>query len=169
MERRDSSARQAVVLAHLTESRLRVAPTDPAMEQAFALAALVTDAAARAPGFCWQLTSDHPGEPVTIRTKSGVVMISLSCWLNYTSLHSFVNRSIHAKAMRERDEWFEPGEDPTSVLWWIGGDARPTAAEGRARLAYLRKHGSSPRAFSLLRRYTPDGRPERTGRFRASP
>ena len=160
MDRSDPS----IVLAHLTESRLRLPLNDPAMAGARSMFALVTAAAHRASGFCWQLDSE--GRPLVVRSPTGPLLITLSCWLNYTCLHSFAHRTIHATALREQDNWFIPATQPSTVLWWIGAGSRPTAAEGRARLAYLRKHGSSPRAFSLLRRFTPDGRPERTGRFR---
>jgi Domain of unknown function (DUF3291) len=44
---------------------------------------------------------------------------------------------------------------------WVGTDERPTVDEALARLRYLQAHGPSPRAFTLRRRFEPDGRPTR--------
>jgi len=49
------------------------------------------------------------------------------------------------------------------VLWWVDEGERPEVEEALRRLRYLRAHGPSPQAFTLRRRFEPDGRPA-TGR-----
>jgi hypothetical protein len=41
---------------------------------------------------------------------------------------------------------------------------RPTVEEALRRLRHLRAHWPSPQAFTLRRRFEPDGRPTRRGR-----
>jgi len=56
---------------------------------------------------------------------------------------------------------------PSTVLWWVEEGERPTVEAALRRLRYLRAHGPSMQAFTLLRRFGPDGRPEpRPGRRR---
>ena len=55
---------------------------------------------------------------------------------------------------------FEPVAQPSTVLWWVEVGERPTVDAALRRLRYLRAYGPSPRAFTLRRRFGPDGRPE---------
>jgi len=68
-----------------------------------------------------------------------------------------------ALLVRRRTLWFEPLEGPTTVLWWIAADERPSLDQATARLDHLRRHGPTPQAFSLLRQFDRAGRP-RPGR-----
>ncbi|WP_350310722.1 DUF3291 domain-containing protein [Amycolatopsis sp. RTGN1] len=47
---------------------------------------------------------------------------------------------------------------PSTARWWVADGRRPTVDQALARLGFLRDHGPSPQAFSLLRRFTVDGR-----------
>jgi hypothetical protein len=47
---------------------------------------------------------------------------------------------------------------------WVRSEERPTVEEALRRLRYLHAHGPSPRAFTLRRRFEPDGRPSRPSR-----
>jgi len=76
-------------------------------------------------------------------------------WESYEALHQFVYRSRHGGLVRRRAEWFLPTRQPSTALWWVQDDARPTLDESRARLAVLRREGPTPRAFSLRRRFAP--------------
>jgi hypothetical protein len=86
--------------------------------------------------------------------------VNLSVWESYAALHAFVYRSPHGGFVRRRDRWFEPVAQPSTVLWWVEVGERPTVEAALRRLRHLRAHGPSPQAFTLLRRFGPDGRPE---------
>lgn len=75
-------------------------------------------------------------------------------------------RSGHGDYTRRRRRWFEPMAGPTTVLWWVEVGGLPSLDEAAARLDHLRRHGPSPRAFSLLSQFDVDGRPRLTPRYR---
>lgn len=49
---------------------------------------------------------------------------------------------------------------PSTALWWVPDAGRPTLEQALARLAHLRRHGPTPQAFGVRRRFDPSGRPE---------
>jgi hypothetical protein len=73
----------------------------------------------------------------------------------------FVYRSPHGAYVRRRSRWFVPVEQPSTVLWWVSAGEQPTVDQALRRLRHLRAHGPSPQAFTLRRRFDPDGRPSR--------
>jgi hypothetical protein len=89
------------------------------------------------------------------------MIVNVSIWESYQTLHDFTYRSPHGAYLRRRSRWFLPGTPPITALWWVRADERPTVDEALRRLQYLRTFGPSPRAFSLRRRFEPDGRPVR--------
>src|SRR5512132_409987 len=62
------------------------------------------------------------------------------------------SRARGSRYLRRRDRWFEPVAQPSTVLWWVEEGERPTVEAALRRLRYLRAHGPSPEAFTLLRR-----------------
>ena len=50
-------------------------------------------------------------------------------------------------------------ERAPGFVWRLRPDQRPTAEQALARLRHLRAYGPSARAFTLRRRFEPDGRP----------
>lgn len=154
---------ERLVLAHVTESRMRAPLDDPIMARfTFAFDAVARLARA-AEGFCWQLESQHPGHPV-LHPDDPLRVFNVSAWADYESLHDFVYRSAHGRALLRRADWFQAVPQPSTALWWVSGDALPTLEASVARLGHLRRYGPSPRAFSLRRRFDPDGRPETRAR-----
>jgi hypothetical protein len=121
--------------------------------------------AERSPGFVWRRAG-----PEAHLVGEGGTFDNLSVWESYDDLHRFVYRSDHGTYTRRRRRWFVRVAGPTSVLWWVTAGEQPTLAEAQARLDHLRRHGSSPQAFSLLRQYDADGRfkppPSSSGRTR---
>jgi Domain of unknown function (DUF3291) len=110
-------------------------------------------------GFVWRLRSSHG--PVFTLTDDPRLVVNLSVWESYESLHAFVYRSRHGGLVRRRAEWFEPVPQPSTALWWIPAGSEPGVAEALRRLDYLQAHGPSPQAFTLRRRFDPGGRPVR--------
>jgi hypothetical protein len=150
----------AAELAQLNVARLRVATDAPELSGFLAALDPVYRLAEACPGFVWRLPSGHVHQPLTRDVDGGVLVVNLSTWTSYEALHAFTYRSAHGGLVRRRAEWFLPATAPSTVLWWVPAGTRPTADDGLRRLAHLRRHGPTPRAFGLRARFTPDGRPE---------
>jgi uncharacterized protein DUF3291 len=116
--------------------------------------------AAQAPGFVWLHENEHEDHFNQVGDDP-LTFFNLSVWESYERLHAYVYRSAHAGFVRRRYEWFERVEGPATALWWVPAGHEPSPDEALARLRHLRTYGPSPRAFTVRRRFTPDGR--RTG------
>ncbi|WP_374273441.1 DUF3291 domain-containing protein [Actinoplanes sp. M2I2] len=115
-------------------------------------------------GFVWRY-ADGPGRTVTVRPDGADTMVvNLSVWTSYEALHAFTYRSTHGAFIRQRGNWFVPTPQPSTALWWVTAGTRPTSDGALRRLTALRRDGPSPRAFSVRRRYQPDGTPLRPSR-----
>ena len=142
-----------MLLAQANLSLLRHPPTAPQVAEYVAALARINHLADRAPGFVWRERT-----PVSDDER---LVLNLSVWKAYRPLHEYTYRSAHGHFVRRRHEWFDQVPQPSTVLWWIPADTRPTVEDGLARLAHLRRHGPSPKAFSLRVRFDADGRRER--------
>ena len=119
----------------------------------------VNDLADARPGFVWRLPSQESHGATTVEDDGAALILNLSVWETYEALHAFVYRSPHGGYLRRRARWFLPGPQPSTVLWWVEAGERPDVDEALRRLRYLRAHGPSLQAFTLRRRFEPDGRP----------
>lgn len=120
------------------------APFDSAeMAEFVAQLTSVNEIAERSPGFVWRE-----------QTNNGNAIITRSVWESVDDLSAFVYRSGHLEVLRRRREWFEPVH-PHMVLWWTPIGGVPSVAEAEDRLAHLREHGPSPRAFTFKQRFVP--------------
>ncbi len=117
--------------------------------------AAVADAS---PGFVWRLPSTQGHGATTVEEDGVALVLNLSVWESYEALHAFIYRSPHGAYVRRRARWFDPVPQPSTALWRVPSGTRPTAEEGLRRLRYLRTHGPTPQAFSLRRRFDPQGR-----------
>lgn len=144
-------------LAQVNVAVLRAPLTDPAMAGFLAAFDPVARLADESPGFGWRLRSGSgSGHPVVADQ-----IVNVSVWRDYRSLHEFAYRTAHGRLLLHRERWFLPTPQPSTALWWVPDGERPGIEAALARLRYLRTHGPSARAFSLLRQYGPDGRPIR--------
>jgi hypothetical protein len=113
------------------------------------------------PGFVWMLTDDNgvgaTGERFPGHEDDDQVIVNLTVWEDFDSLHHFVNRSGHAMYLRRRREWFERADQPTTVLWWIEVGHTPDLVEAAERLDRLRADGPTPDAFDMVTRFGADG------------
>ena len=148
-------------LAQVNVSVARAPLDDPTM-RGFVFAFNGTaDLAARSPGFVWHLRTE-PGEET--QTRDGqLLVVNVSVWRDYASLHEFVYRSTHGQLLLRRQKWFLPTPQPSTALWWVSAGTRPTTEEALGRLDHLRAHGPSPVAFSLRRQFDASGRALRRG------
>jgi hypothetical protein len=149
----------SMLLAQINVARMRAAPDSPAMGGFMAAVDPVYRLADRSAGFVWRLPGAGGHMPTCRDDADGWQVVNVSVWASYEALHDFVYRSGHGGLIRRRSAWFLPTRQPSTALWWLPDDRRPTLEQARARLALLRTEGPSPRAFSLRRRFDPDGRP----------
>lgn len=151
-------------LAQVNAAVLRYPLDDPRLAGFRAVVDRVNRLADTAPGFVWRHPDSHRERHRPPDGGATVTVVNLSVWTHYAPLHHFVYRSAHGRLVRRRSEWFEPSPGPTTALWWVADDDRPTPDEALARLTHLRRHGPTPRAFTVRRRFGPDGRPDQPRR-----
>jgi len=111
----------------------------------------------RSPGFVWRYPTGHLiGEELLDDPHT---IVNLSVWHSYEHLHDFTYRTAHGHFLRRRSRWFLPMPPPTTALWWVPSGQPPTPASAIARLRLLRRQGPTAQAFTVRRRFSPDGRP----------
>jgi uncharacterized protein DUF3291 len=148
-------------LAQVNVARLRAPMDDPAMREFVAGVGPIHRLARTSPGFVWQLHTDG-GHGVCVQpAEGGPVFVNLTVWRDYDALHEFTYRSPHAGFLKRKTRWFAATPQPSTALWWVPAGTTPTVDEALRRLRHLRMHGPTPQAFSLRRRFHPDGRPVR--------
>ncbi len=146
-------------LAEVNVARLRASVDAAAMSGFRSLLDPVYRMAEASPGFVWRL-GDGAGHDVVIRqVGADALVVNLSVWSSYEHLHEFTSRSAHGALVRRSAEWFLPARQPSAALWWVPAGVRPSAGEALRRLATLRADGPTPRAFTMRRRFSPDGEP----------
>ncbi|WP_030167858.1 DUF3291 domain-containing protein, partial [Spirillospora albida] len=142
---------------HLAQFNLATltAPLDsPALADFVALLDPVNALADAAPGFVWRLTEEGEPDATGLRPAGHDVIINYSVWESAETLWDFVYRTPHLDTMRRRREWFRRHAEAHLVLWWIPAGYTPTVEEAMERLAHLRGHGPSPRAFTFASAFT---------------
>jgi hypothetical protein len=148
-------------LAQVNVARMRAGPDSPVMAGFMAAADPMYRIAEDSPGFVQRLRGAGGHVPTCQDAQQGWLIVNVSVWSSYEALHRFVYRSHHGGLLRRRGEWFLPTPQPSTALWWVADGHEPGLDEAQARLAVLRREGPSPRAFSLRRRFRPDGTPSR--------
>ena len=137
-------------LAELNIGRL-VAPTDdPRVAEFMENLDRVNGLGKRMPGFVWMM--EGSGEPGTGNTEAKIdgdpqFVSNLTVWEDLASLKTFVYRTLHAKFMDRKAEWFEVLDQQHFVMWWVPAGHQPTLEEALGRLAHLQEHGPSEQAF----------------------
>lgn len=106
---------------------------------------------ARSPGFIWRLEDDamdiaqtDPAGPLADRPNTAS---TLSVWTGPKPLWDFVAKTLHARFVARRAEWFVPGDSGHFVGWWVPEGHRPTVAEGLSNWQHLQKAGESEMIF----------------------
>ena len=105
------------------------------------------------PGFVWRLV-DEEGRSSSYVTAfdDPLMIINMSVWTSADALYHFVFRTAHAAFLRRRREWFERLGEAILVCWWVPAGHHPSVEEAMERLADLRAHGVTDRAFTLRSR-----------------
>ncbi|KOV12668.1 hypothetical protein ADK60_31225 [Streptomyces sp. XY431] len=143
-------------LAQLNVATLLHPIDDPRIAPFVELLDPVNAAADGTPGFVWRLVEDGTDDATGLRPAGENVIVNLSVWENQEALWEFAYRSGHLEAMRRRREWFARHVEAHLVLWWVPAGHRPSVTEALERLAELRAHGPSPRAFTFASAYSAD-------------
>jgi hypothetical protein len=139
----------ALPLEPLTSARLAdfVAQLEP-----------VNALADNAPGFVWRLKTEDDDATAIRGFGDDRLIINMSVWTSVPPLADFVYGPAHRAVLQRRREWFAPVREAYSALWWVPADTEPTVADAEKRVASLRRIGPTPYAFTLRRRFDPDGR-----------
>ena len=137
-------------LAELNVGRL-IAPTDdPRVAEFMANLDRVNGLGKRMPGFVWMM--EGSGEPGTGNTENSIggdpqFVANLTVWSDLAALETFVYKTLHAKFLSRRAEWFEVMTDQHFVMWRVPPGHQPSLEEGLAKLDHRRAHGDSAEAF----------------------
>ncbi|WP_217547383.1 DUF3291 domain-containing protein [Streptomyces sp. GbtcB6] len=143
-------------LAQLNVASLRFPLDDPRMAPFVEMLDTVNAAADEAPGFVWRLVEEGTDDATALRPAGEDVIVNLTVWETQEALWGFTYRSEHLDVMRRRREWFERHIEAHLVLWWVPAGHLPTTGEALERLADLRAHGPSARAFTFASSYSAD-------------
>ncbi|WUI03158.1 DUF3291 domain-containing protein [Spirillospora sp. NBC_00431] len=144
-------------LAQFNVGTLRAPLDDPLLADFVALLDPVNALADAAPGFVWRLVEEGEADATGMRPAGEDVIINYSVWESRDSLWDFVYRSAaHLETLRRRREWFQRHVEAHLVLWWIPAGHVPTVEEALERLALIREHGPSPRAFTFNSAFTAE-------------
>ncbi len=145
-------------LAQLNVS-LPVAPlTEPELAGFVAALEPVNALADTAPGFVWRLQTED-GDATAVRGfGDDRLIVNMTVWTSVEALGAFVYSGLHREVLARRREWFVPTRETFQVLWWVADGHRPTITEAEDRLAHLREHGPTARAFTFRTPFpAPDG------------
>ncbi|MFF4644465.1 DUF3291 domain-containing protein [Streptomyces sp. NPDC001389] len=145
---------RAAHLAQFNVATLLHPLDDPRIAPFVELLDPVNASADAAPGFVWRLAEEGASDATGLRPAGENVIVTMSVWETREALWDFTYRSGHLEAMQRRREWFERHVQAHLVLWWVPAGHLPTVDEGLERLADLRAHGPSPRAFTFASPYT---------------
>jgi hypothetical protein len=143
-------------LAQLNVARMLAPLEAPVMAGFVARLDEINQLADAAPGFIWRLQTEE-GDATALRPFDADLLVNLTLWADLESLANFVYRSAHSELMRQRRSWFSQEPEATLVLWWIPSGDLPTLDQAAERLALLRRHGPTARAFTFRQPYAQDG------------
>ncbi len=138
-------------------SRLRHPVDDPRSAEFAAALAEVNALAERSPGFVWRHTVPAGHLDGTDLLGDPLIVVTVSVWVSYEHLHAFTYRGRHGHFVRRRARWFTPITGPHTALWWIAPGRYPTPEQAVARLTHLRRHGPTPKAFTVRTRFPATG------------
>jgi hypothetical protein len=149
----------APALAQINIARARYPHDAPEMAEFFARIAAVNALAERSEGFLWRLAVEQPGDTTMDVFGDPLLVTNMSMWTSLEALEAFVHRTVHAKVMARRAEWFAPLPGPHLALWRQDPGTPPTLALGKAKLDRLASLGPTPEAFTFAAPFDAQGAP----------
>lgn len=106
----------------------------------------------------WGDTTLPAWYPAAEGTVNQQVAVTLSLWADLESVAAFSYHGPHGEALTKRSEWFDRGEVPLYVAWWVDADHAITFTEGYERIESLYRNGSTAFAFNFAKPFDADGR-----------
>lgn len=135
-------------LAELNIGRLRADKDDPSVADFMNILDRINGLGKRMPGFVWIMEGETgEGNTATMIDGDARYIPNLTVWENAQALEIFVFKTLHAKFMDRRADWFEILGQMHFVMWWVPAGHKPTLAEALARLEILRRDGDCADAF----------------------
>lgn len=107
-------------------------------------------------GFVWRLKDDDNNATGIRIFDDGSLLVNMSVWKNIDVLFEYTFRTAHAEFLKRRREWFDKMQEMHTALWYVPEGHTPAVAEAEERLAYLRKNGETPFAFTFKKRFDPE-------------
>ena len=107
-------------------------------------------------GFVWRLQTEEGDATALQFFDDPLLLVNMSVWENLESLTNYVYQSLHVELIRNRDAWFNKMTRPHQALWWVPVGHIPSVAEGKEKLALLRKEGPSVAAFTFAKSFKHD-------------
>ncbi len=123
---------------------------------------VVNALADRADGFVWRLVDDDPSSDGAISLRpfpNPNMLVNMSVWDDVPSLFEFVYKTVHAKVMSGKPEWFSHLKSHNTVMWWVPTGHIPTLNEAKTKLTMLDEIGPSIDAFTFKQMFTAAGKP----------
>ena len=112
----------------------------------------INSLAERSDGFVWRLQTLAGNatevDAAIFKHFGDDVIVNMSTWRDAQSLTHFVFKTVHARFIKRRAEWFSEMKT-YSVLWWIPAGTIPTVEEAYAKLRLLENNGPSIAAFPI--------------------
>jgi len=119
---------------------------------------LINSLAERSDGFVWRLQTPAGNatevDAAVFKNYGDNTIVNMSTWSDAESLKHFVYKTVHARFLKRRAEWFTEMKS-YAVLWWVPEGTIPTLDEAHAKLQLLEKQGPTPDAFSLNQTFGP--------------
>ncbi|MFY9206832.1 MAG: DUF3291 domain-containing protein [Yoonia sp.] len=135
-------------LAELNVGRLRGNTDDPIVAEFMENLDRINGLGKRMPGFVWMMEGAAGAGNTEAKIDDDPRYVpNLTVWETAAQLETFVFKTLHAKFMERRAEWFEALETMHFVMWWVPDGHKPTLAEALAKLAQLQSNGETPAAF----------------------
>ena len=135
-------------LAELNVGRLRGTTDDPIVAEFMENLDWINGLGKRMPGFVWMMEGAAGAGNTEAKIDGDPRYVpNLTVWETAAQLETFVFKTLHAKFMERRAEWFEALETMHFVMWWVPDGHKPTLAEALAKLAQLQSNGETPAAF----------------------
>lgn len=138
------------LLAHANILRLKAGFDSPVMSDFVSKLDYLNRLAEKSPGFVWRSKSDTSDLEETFSVfQDRYLVLNMSVWASVDDLKNFVISPSHMEMMTQRNRWVQESEYPTTAMWWIRENARPTARTSKAALQTLAKHGPSIEVFTF--------------------
>ena len=135
---------------------------DPRMDGFTSRINAVNAMADKAKGFVWRLVDDDPNADgaITLRPfENPNMLVNMSVWETIEDLYAFVYKTVHAKVMAGKPEWFSHLTSHNIVMWWVPVGHIPTLGEAKEKLEVLDDQGPTLEAFTFKQMFTAQGKP----------